>query len=622
MSALPVAYFYGIDRRHTIQGNFGLTLDGLPYFWPVSQAYLTGSAGSSPFASTKTQTLDTTRAKESQGKRGYRRLGPNASNVPESVCSPLQFLLTFVAIVSNFKKAMEKGNIPILFVLFFLPLLILGSPSISHADRNQKVLRVCDLADDVGLRMDPHRQFDERNENIVSHVFERLLALDIDGNPKPSLAQSWKRLDKNTVQFKLRKNVFFHNKEPCDAQAAKFSIERNILKSLASPSSHVLKSIKRVDVIDSRTFNIVTKYPDGILLNRLCVAGYVVPPGYVYRVGNKEFEKHPIGTGPFIFGQWTKGKELVLDKNTDYWRPGVPRVDKIVFKFANAQERVAMLLTGDVDMITNFQAAALQSIEKQGFKTIKEPSFTVMSINFNLRNKNGPFQNKLVRKAVNYAVDKHELIEKVRLNYGIGRASLGMPGEFGYNPYVKPYPYDPVKARDLLREAGYEKGFTATALIDEIDGGAKSALAVELKRQLARVNIDLKVKGGNGNRLVVGPRVDPSLPQFAYDMFVRTCPDPIGHIIFIEGMVYYASDSPWSLLHNDDFDRLYNRIVRTIDPREQNKLCHALEEMVHEECFSLFTYQEIKLYAMTDRIFYTPYITGMLNLRETSIVQD
>ncbi len=485
-----------------------------------------------------------------------------------------------------------------------------------------KILRICDLTDDGGLLMDPHLQFDERNENIINQIFEHLLELDIDGNPIPSLAQNWKRLNSTTVQFKLKKNIFFHNGEPCDAKAVKYSIERNTDKKLGSPTKHVLKSIKQVEVIDKHTFNIVTKHPDGILLNRLCVAGFVVPPDYIAKVGNKEFEKQPIGTGPFKFVKWNKGKELVLEKNTSYWRQGLPYVDKIVFKFADARRRVKMLLNGDLDMITNFEALDLRDIEKQGFKTIKEPSFTTMSINFNLRYSQGPFQNKLVRQAVNYAIDKGLLIEKVKLGFGIGRATLGMPGEYGCNPYIKPYPYDPEKAKELLRKAGYPNGFKASIIIDDIDGGAESALGNELKKQLAKVGIGLDVGGGNGNMLVVKPRINPSLPKFSADMFARTCPDPLGHIIFIEGMVWYDSESPWSLLNSPDFDELYSRIIRTIDPREQNKLCHSMEQMIHDECFSLFAYQEIKLYAMRRNVLYTPFITGMLFLREAKMEQN
>lgn len=501
-------------------------------------------------------------------------------------------------------------------------LLLLCFPGLSLSDQNLKTLRVGDLTDDSGLRMDPHLQFDERNENIINQIFEHLLELDIDGNPIPSLALSWKRLNSNTMQFKLKKNIFFHNGEPCDARAVKYSIERNIDTKLSSPSQHVLKSIKQVDVIDKHTFNIVTRHPDGILLNRLCVAGFVVPPDYIKKMGNKEFQKQPIGTGPFKFVKWIKGKELVLDKNTDYWRKGLPYVDRVVFKFADARRRVKMLLNGDLDIITNFEASDLRDIEKQGFKTIKEPSFTTMSINFNLRNNKGPFQSKLVRQAANYAIDKGALIEKVKLGFGIGRATLGMPGQFGYNPYIKPYPYDPDKAKELLRKAGYPVGFKAAILIDDVDGGAESALGKELKAQLSKVGIDLEVAGGNGNMLVLQPRISPYLPKFKADMFARTCPDPLGHIIFIEGMVYYDSESPWSLLNSSEFDQLYSRIIRTIDPREQNKLCHSLEQMIHDECFSLFTYQEIKLYAMRSNVAFTPFITGMLFLREAKMERN
>ena len=147
-----------------------------------------------------------------------------------------------------------------------------------------------------------------------------------------------------------------------------------------------------------------------------------------------------------------------------------------MFKFADARKRVDMLLGDELDMITNFEPVDLVKLRRNGFKIIKDPSFTMMSINFNLLKEESPFQDKRVRQAFNYAVDVDELIEKVRLGNGIRRATLGMPGEFGYNPYIKPYLYNPEKAKGLLIEAGYPDGFKATILIDDIDGGADSVL--------------------------------------------------------------------------------------------------------------------------------------------------
>jgi peptide/nickel transport system substrate-binding protein len=374
-------------------------------------------------------------------------------------------------------------------------------------------------------------------------------------------------------------------------------------------------------VIDDHTFRIVTKYPDGILLRRLAQFGYIVPPHYLRMVGDEEFEEHPIGTGPFKFVKWTKGRELVLAKNEHYWRQGLPRIDRIVFKFANARERADMLVNGQLDLITNFEPIDLPRILKKGLKVVKEPSFTTMSINFNLAKKDTPFRDKRLRTALNHAVDVDELIHKVRLGNGIRRATLGMPGEFGYNPYIKPYPYDLGRARELLAEAGYGDGFKATLMIDDIDGGSDSALGAELKRQLAKVGIRLEVQGGNGALRIVNPKFDPSVPKFDLDMLARTCPDPLGHVVFIEGMVWYASSSPWSLLSCPALDQLYWSIVKTINLTDQARLCHSLERMIHEEAFSVFAYQEIKLYAMTKDVDYDPYITGMMNLREASIAR-
>ncbi len=519
-------------------------------------------------------------------------------------------------------KAEPEKNVKSVLLYVFLPLLLTAvgttAQDVRAVDRT-RVLRICDLANDASLRLDPHRQFDERNHNVLNQIFEQLLEFDVDGNPCPNLARRWKRLDEYTVQFELHDNLFFQNGEPCDARAVKFSLERHLASGFESPSHHTVGSIKRVDVIDDLTCRVITSYPDGILLRRLAQFGYIVPPSYIRMVGNEGFEAHPIGTGPFKFVQWTKGTELVLEKNKRYWKQGLPHIDRIVFKFASARKRADMLIRGELDLITNFEPIDLDRIRGNGLKVITEPSFTMMSINFNLIKQNTPFLDKRVRKALNYAVDVDELIRKVRLGNGMRRATLGMPGEFGYNPYVKPYPHDTEKARQLLAEAGLGEGFKTTLMIDDIDGGADSVLGAELKRQLAEVGVRLDVQGGNGALRIVNPNLDPSLPEFDLDMFARTCPDPLGHVIFIEGMVWYASGSPWSLLNNPALDKLYWNIVKTISLREQTQLCHELERMIHEQAFSIFAYQEIKLYGMRKDVTYDPYITGMMNLREASI---
>ena len=511
----------------------------------------------------------------------------------------------------------------ILFIIssFLSVFAILSPPHSCLCAEDQEILKVCDLADDSGLRMDPHLQFDERNQVILNQIFEHLLEFDPDGSPTPNLAKSWTRLNDHTVQFKLHEGVFFHNGEYCDANAVKFSLQRNLNPLLKSPSFHMVESISGVDVIDRHTFNIVTKYPDGILLNRLSQFSHIVPPSYIQMVGASGFERKPIGTGPFQFSNWEKGKELVLVKNENYWQPGMPHLDGIVFRFGNAHQRVKMLLDGEVDMITDFEPVDIERIRRSGFKVIREPSFNMMSVNFNLLKPTSPFKDKRVRQAVNYAVDVDALIEKVRLGNGIRRATLGMPGEFGYNPYIKPYPYDPEKARQLLGEAGYPNGFEASIFIDDIDGGAESMFGKALKEQMAKVGISLTIEGGNGYLRIVKPKLDDSLPGFDLDMFARTCPDPMGHMIFIEGKVWYASEAPWSLMNEPPFDALYSRIIRTLDLREQTRLCHHLEEMIHEEAYSLFTYQGIKLYAMKNDVEYTPYITGMLFFKEAKVIK-
>lgn len=481
----------------------------------------------------------------------------------------------------------------------------------------EKIVRICDLKDDGPIRLDPHMQFEERNDNIVNQIFESLLCIDQEGLPAPLLAAKWIRLSDTKVQFRLRPNIYFHNGESCNAYAVKFSLERNISIESKPTNAHMLDSIDHIDVVDDLTFNIVTKFPDGLLLRRLAEFGHIVPPKYIARVGQKNFEKHPVGTGPFRFYKWIRGKKIVMLANSNYWRQGYPKIDRLELYFADMQKRLIMFMEGELDFITDFEPSKtlMISLDPEN-KILKMPSWTALAINFNLRKK-GPFQKKKVRQALNYAINVPNIIRYVTRGNAKRTATLGMPGEFGFNTELYPYPFDLKKARKLLKEAGYPDGFETTLLIDDIQGGKDGKLAKILRVQLSKIGIRCKISGGNGTREIVLPNFRGEVPQT--DMFCLLCPDPMGHIIFIEGKVFYHHSAPFSLMNEPKFNHLYNKITTTLDLELQKKLCHKLEKLIYDECYSIFTYQQIKLYALKKRIKYTPLITGMLYLADIEL---
>ena len=506
----------------------------------------------------------------------------------------------------------------IVFLVFLAFILINSGTAAAFFQSSGKVIRICDLKDDQPIRLDPHMQFEEKNHSILNQIFETLLCIDQNGKPAPFLATKWIRLSNRKVQFRLRQGVYFHNGEPCDARAIKFSLERNISPVLKASSAHMLDSIERVEVVDSLTFNIETKYPDGILLHRLAEFGYLVPPDYLARVGREYFEKHPVGTGPFKYHKWIRGKELVLLANPNYWLKGYPKIARLEFYFADMQKRLRLFMDDKLDFITDFEPSKTLMISKDPKnKLLKMPSWTALAINFNLK-KEGPFRHKKVRQALNYGINVPNIIRYVALGNAKRTSTLGMPGEFGFHSGLRPYPFNPAKARALLREAGYPDGLDVTLLIDDIQGGKEGKLAKIIRVQLNKIGVKVTISGGNGTREIVQPNLNGRIPS--PDIYCLLCPDPMGHIIFIEGKVFYHYSAPFSLMNERKFNHLYDKIITTLDLDLQEKLCHDLEELIYDEAYSIFTYQQIKLYALKKKIKYTPNMIGVLYLRDIEIM--
>ena len=179
--------------------------------------------------------------------------------------------------------------------------------------------------------LDWHMHCDKNAHEPDRQIFDTLLrrnikTLQLEGN----LAESWRLVNDTTWQFKLRRNVKFHNGEPFDAAAVKFSIERMLNPQQAAPGRTSIATIDHVEVVDPYTVNVITKTPFPLLPVRMspghCGTVGIVPPKYVAQVGDAGFAVKPVGTGPYKFVEWVKDDRLVLEANKDYHR-GAPAID-------------------------------------------------------------------------------------------------------------------------------------------------------------------------------------------------------------------------------------------------------------------------------------------------------
>ena len=284
---------------------------------------------------------------------------------------------------------------------------------------------------------------------------------------KPMLITDWKVLDdKHTWQFKLREGITFNNGEPWDAEAAKWNIDYRINgETTKTPFKSLLGAkYEGVEVVDKYTFNLKVNIP-WTFVPLIFMYLAVAPPAYYQDVGIEGYGQKPVGLGPYRFVEWKKGEHIVLEKNGDYWGEQAT-IDELIFKPAKEDAtRVASLQAGETDMIYNVPPDDTQRLTDAGFGITWIPYGQMM----NLTMKTGtnpkhplvsPINSKLVRQAMNYALDKDSLVNDIMGGYAEpSHGQIVGPSCFGYNPDLEGFPYDPDKAKELLAEAGYPDGF-------------------------------------------------------------------------------------------------------------------------------------------------------------------
>jgi len=457
------------------------------------------------------------------------------------------------------------------------------------------------VSDDITdpTTMDPQRQFSEKTHTICQQIFDGLIRFDPDGKVEPALAVSWERIDDARMRFKLREGVSFHNGEPFDSAAVKFSIERYLDPATNFPARVFIDSIARVETPDKYTADIITKYPDGILLNRL--AGFVLisPPLYIKEKGVEYFASNPVGTGAFVFKSWEKGKQISLVANKEYWLAGYPKIEGLVFKFIPQEKQLAALLSGEVDLVTNLSGTQTLSVKSNPRLTvIKKASFYTVTPCFNLSS--GPLSNLEVRKALNHAVDKQSLIRYDLLGNGLPIATFSMAGEIGHNSSLVPYEFDLAKAKKLLVKAGYPDGFGLKVLVKNSAERTAKIIASNLRKVGVMLDIIL-ASDATGSKEVKSQK---------YDMSIGDVPDPMCHSYFIPAVALY-SKSPFALAGDPGFDDMLSNMVMTTDPELLKKKAEQVDEYIYNYALGIFTYQRIALYGAKKGLSFTPYLSRM-----------
>lgn len=298
--------------------------------------------------------------------------------------------------------------------------------------------------------------------SVATNIYDGLTYRGPDLKLQPGLATSWKQLDDGKrIRFTLRQGVKFHDGEDFNAAAVKFTFDRLMGdEGKKGPQRSNYSAIDSVEVIDDYTVDFHLKAADPVLLTKL--AGYgamIVPPKYIQEKGEDFFNTHPVGTGPFKFASYEPKVGIKLEAYTDHWG-GAPKLTNLNYRFiSEPSTAVAELQSGRVDLVIppTIPIGMITTIEKDpNLKVATTISPTVYALRFNT--KNGITKDEKVRKALIYGVDRQAIIDSILGGQAAQIASFQSAISFGDDPSIKPLPYDPNKAMQLLKEAGIKPG--------------------------------------------------------------------------------------------------------------------------------------------------------------------
>ncbi|ACS81021.1 ABC transporter substrate-binding protein [Maridesulfovibrio salexigens] len=363
-----------------------------------------------------------------------------------------------------------------------------------------KTLKLAMDADPVSL--DPHVQLSGGMLQYSHMVFDPLVRWAQDGSFEPRLAESWERIDDKTMRFHLRKGVKFHSGNPFTAEDVVWTIER--LKKSADFKG-LFEPFSPAKVVDANTVDIITKEPYGLLLN---MATYIFPMDKKFYSGNDESGQakdaivktgpsfanvNESGTGKYTVAEREQGVRVVFKSFPEYWDKA-GNVDTIILTpIKNDATRVAALLSGDVDFIMPVPPQDLKRVEStEGLQLVTMSGSRIITFQLNQKRQK-PFQNPKVRQAIVYATDNTGIVNKVMKGFATVACQQGPEGFAGYNAELKPR-YDLEKAKQLMKEAGYENGFECTMIAPNNRYVNDEKIAEAFVSMLGKIGIKVNLK--------------------------------------------------------------------------------------------------------------------------------
>ncbi|MBW2622833.1 MAG: ABC transporter substrate-binding protein [Deltaproteobacteria bacterium] len=454
----------------------------------------------------------------------------------------------------------------------------------------------------------------------ISQVNEMLMAATAKMEIENWLAESWKLIQvdgKPVIDVFLRKGVKFHTGDTMTSKDFAFCYDR-MKDPKISKWSHYQASVDRIKIIDDYNFQIHFKVPDATYIPSL-LRLYGISKAYYGKVGDDGVQRHPVGTGPWKFVSRRVKEGVEFEAFEDYWnqkyRPGVKYLSiKII---PEDMTRVAAFQTKAVDLIDAVPPAMIASIKKiKGVQTASVINGNNLFLQFNTQIADSPFNDQRVRLAAAYAIDMDGIIKGVLFGQGQRYASIGR-GNDGYDPSLKPYEYNPEKAKALLKEAGYPKGFDITFynLITPREPNIKE-YGEAMAAYLTAVGIKCRIQGLEYSPWIkMGRRADkPEMDGVISWMWGHGLTGDPGLSPWPGHLHSYHAGTGWgsySYSNDPEIDKMIEEQKVTMDPVKRMAIIKQIARLKHERVVGgLTTYRPMVTFAWRDHVSFTPWPAG------------
>lgn len=457
--------------------------------------------------------------------------------------------------------------------------------------------------------LDPAIGYDTGSMYAIHHMYETLLGYGgagQDSQLQPMLAETWSvSEDGATYSFTLRENLRYWDGTPCVADDIKYALERVLTIARSPFTQYVLliegakaftdgeaSSVSGIRVFDDRRLEIRLREPSGAFVNILAMP-FATPLSRAHvEAAGDDFRRRPLGTGPFMFDHWIEGTELSLQRNPQYWNPELPYVDGLRMVTSLPRHTAFLQLeSGRLDFTSYLSSADyIWLMQNDAWRSFVQSIPGINTYGAQMNTSRPPFDDKRVRQAFNYAIDKHRLVKIWNGRAQVAHSMLP-PHLIGHNPSLAPYPHDPDRARALLAEAGYPDGFDIEYAVynDEMAERVAQSIQADLRAVGVRVTIQVMAVGAFLNTIR-----RPDGARFAAGGWLMDFPDPSNflNVNFHSRSISEMNSNNSSFFVNRQLDAILDDALAETDADVRRQLYQRADALLHEQAPWVWGYHQ------------------------------